>query len=271
MNPIPAATARLQGAADRGEILSAACEAFELMLRVIEGLQDPSGGAFADFVIASTYAANGRDVLLFAPALPAVSGNRASVAESESALETVVEAPPALRRHCRPAGRRCGGRSQSGRLRGLRHREAAGDPARIVARRTHRPVTDRATFGDFAGLASSQFARALSLTESPVTRTSHVAEFRRGLSQVISIMERYLDHATARPPGRQGPAGSCQTSGGEQSGTRDRISRWPESSSTAIATQPSPLATGAQQAQSANASTPPSPPWSQAPTCSRPT
>jgi len=51
-------------------VLDAACEAFEEMLSVIRGHEDPSDGWFTAFVMSGTCAANGRDAVLFAPSLP---------------------------------------------------------------------------------------------------------------------------------------------------------------------------------------------------------
>jgi hypothetical protein len=51
-------------------LLDSAYAAFELLLSVIEEHEDPATGMFAQFVLAATQAANGRDALLFAPSLP---------------------------------------------------------------------------------------------------------------------------------------------------------------------------------------------------------
>jgi hypothetical protein len=52
-------------------LLDTAYTAFELLLSAIEEHEDPASGIFAQFVFAATQAANGRDAILFAPALPA--------------------------------------------------------------------------------------------------------------------------------------------------------------------------------------------------------
>ncbi len=90
MDLIATATARLESAKDLAAILSAACDAFEFMLPVMEDQQDPAGGAFTDFVMAATYAANGRDAVLFAPSLPAGSASRSAVGRSPPALAAAI-------------------------------------------------------------------------------------------------------------------------------------------------------------------------------------
>ena len=87
MNQFTVATARLEAADDLASILYAAYDAFEFMLPVIEGQQDPASGAFTDFVMAAAYAADGRDALAFAPSLRAVAlGETTVVTCSPSAL-----------------------------------------------------------------------------------------------------------------------------------------------------------------------------------------
>jgi hypothetical protein len=90
MNLIATATARLESARDLTAILGAACDAFELMLPVIEDQQDPAGGAFTDFVMAAAYAANGRDAILFAPSLSAGSSRRSAAGHRPSALAAAI-------------------------------------------------------------------------------------------------------------------------------------------------------------------------------------
>lgn len=97
MELIATALARLEGATGLAEIFSTACDAFELMLPVIEEQQDPAGGAFTSFVIAATYAANGRDALLFAPSLPAGAAHRTPPATQASTIDVAIE----LTRLCR--------------------------------------------------------------------------------------------------------------------------------------------------------------------------
>lgn len=86
MDLIATATARLGSAGDLPAILGAACDAFELMLPLIEEQQDPAGGAFTDFVMAAAYAANGRDALLFAPSLSTNSASQSASGHQPAAL-----------------------------------------------------------------------------------------------------------------------------------------------------------------------------------------
>jgi hypothetical protein len=73
MNQIAVARERLEQATGLPAILSAAYDAFEDMLPVIEELQDPGGGAFAAFVMSGASAASGRDAVAAAPSLPSIS------------------------------------------------------------------------------------------------------------------------------------------------------------------------------------------------------
>ena len=70
MTRIDAAQRRLQQASDLAEVLDAAYEAFEAMLSVIHGVQDPASGWFAAYVMAAASAANGRNAVALAPSLP---------------------------------------------------------------------------------------------------------------------------------------------------------------------------------------------------------
>jgi hypothetical protein len=67
MDQIAVARERVEQAAGLPAILSAAYDAFEDMLPVIEELQDPGGGAFAAFVMSGASAASGRDAVAAAP------------------------------------------------------------------------------------------------------------------------------------------------------------------------------------------------------------
>jgi hypothetical protein len=62
---------RLQRDEGLAALLDTAYAVFEALLSAIEDHQDPASGMFAQFVYAATSAANGRDVILFAPSLPA--------------------------------------------------------------------------------------------------------------------------------------------------------------------------------------------------------
>ncbi len=85
-----AVTARLENAGDLAGIVSAAYQAFEVMVPLIEDQQDPAGGAFTAFVMAAAYAANGRDALLFAPSLQPASAGRAGAGYPPAALEAAT-------------------------------------------------------------------------------------------------------------------------------------------------------------------------------------
>ena len=73
MDRITTAHTRLAQANGLPGILDAAYDAFEAMLPVIHGQQNPASGAFVAFVIAAAYAANGRDAVGRAPSLPPVA------------------------------------------------------------------------------------------------------------------------------------------------------------------------------------------------------
>src|SRR5262249_2595952 len=78
MDPINAARRRLEQAVGLPAVLNAAYDALDQMLGAIEDQQAPSGGAVAAFVMSGAAAANGRDALAAAPALPsAASGDLA--------------------------------------------------------------------------------------------------------------------------------------------------------------------------------------------------
>ena len=70
MNRITTDQERLRQATRLPEILDAAYGAFEHMLSVIRIREDPAGPWFAAFVMAAASAADGRDAIAFAPALP---------------------------------------------------------------------------------------------------------------------------------------------------------------------------------------------------------
>jgi hypothetical protein len=63
---------QLAGAEGVAAVLAAGYGAFEWMLAVLEGYEDPAGEMFAAFVMAGGAAADGRDAVAFAPSLPAV-------------------------------------------------------------------------------------------------------------------------------------------------------------------------------------------------------
>ncbi len=90
MNATATVTARLKSANDLAEIVTAAHQAFEVMLPLIEDQQDPAGGAFTDFVMAAACAASGRDALLFAPSLRPASARRAATGYPPPALEAAA-------------------------------------------------------------------------------------------------------------------------------------------------------------------------------------
>lgn len=71
MTRIATVCGRLQRDEGLAALLDTAYAAFEVLLSAIEDHQDPASGMFAQFVYAATSAANGRDVILFAPSLPA--------------------------------------------------------------------------------------------------------------------------------------------------------------------------------------------------------
>jgi hypothetical protein len=78
MDSINAARTGLEQAIGLPAVLDAAYHAFDQMLGAIKDQQDPSGGAFAAFVMSGAAAANGRDALAAAPSLPrAASGDLA--------------------------------------------------------------------------------------------------------------------------------------------------------------------------------------------------
>ncbi len=70
MTPVTAIRDRLLHDGGLPALLDTAYAAFELLLAAIEDHEDPASGMFAQFVFAATHAANGRDAILFAPALP---------------------------------------------------------------------------------------------------------------------------------------------------------------------------------------------------------
>jgi hypothetical protein len=78
------------------EILAAARDAFEWMLLVLEGHEDPAGAMFAPVVMAGAAAADGRDAVAFAPSCPAVaprtSGGLSVVGEPSAAPDLSSDA-----------------------------------------------------------------------------------------------------------------------------------------------------------------------------------
>lgn len=78
MNRITEAAARLAQATDLPGVLDTAYESFEDMLAVLRRHQEDDEGAFPAFVMAACAAANGRDMIAWAPALqPAAPRERA--------------------------------------------------------------------------------------------------------------------------------------------------------------------------------------------------
>ena len=86
MEAITAAGARLERATRLPAILDAAYDAFEDMLPAIEAQQDPGGFAFTAFVMSGASAANGRDAIAAAPALPAAAVRRVTTARTSAAV-----------------------------------------------------------------------------------------------------------------------------------------------------------------------------------------
>ena len=70
MTQTPRAPHRLPEDASLELLLAAAHDAFEFLLTVIRGHQDPADGMFAAFVMSAASAADGRDALAAAPSLP---------------------------------------------------------------------------------------------------------------------------------------------------------------------------------------------------------
>ena len=97
MDPINAARTRLEQAVGLPAVLDAAYDAFDQLLGAIEHQQDPSGGAFAAFVMSGAAAANGRDALAAAPSLPrAASGDLAETMAGASHGLTTEDAAAVL-------------------------------------------------------------------------------------------------------------------------------------------------------------------------------
>jgi hypothetical protein len=67
---IVAAQERLVGARNLAEVLDAAYDAFEDLIAVIDGSEEPGGGVFTAYVVAAGRAADGRDAIAAAPSLP---------------------------------------------------------------------------------------------------------------------------------------------------------------------------------------------------------
>ena len=73
MNRIIRASERLNAAIDLPGVLDSAYRAFEDMLVVLRHHQEDDEAAFAAFILSASAAANGRDWIAWAPALPSVS------------------------------------------------------------------------------------------------------------------------------------------------------------------------------------------------------
>ncbi len=85
MTPMAAARERLRQASGLAPILAGAHEAFGAMLAAIRSQEDPATGFFAAFMMAAALAADGRDAVAFAPAMPPRRGHNAQVPEDVSA------------------------------------------------------------------------------------------------------------------------------------------------------------------------------------------
>ena len=83
MTSIPGTLQRLQHAAGLAAVLDAAYDAFEDMLQAIRAREDPASGLFAAFLMAAASAADGRDVILFAPSLPPGQGSSTPATDGE--------------------------------------------------------------------------------------------------------------------------------------------------------------------------------------------
>src|SRR6266487_532116 len=95
MHRIACARARLNSARTMPDMLSAACNAFELMLATIREHEERADGLFAAFVMAAASAADGRDALLTAPSLPwPLPTVSAPSAASDSDTSGQATAPP---------------------------------------------------------------------------------------------------------------------------------------------------------------------------------
>lgn len=70
MSPILVARDRLERADSLAAVLDAAYDAFGSMLSAIRALEDPATALFIPLVMAASSAAEGRNALCFAPALP---------------------------------------------------------------------------------------------------------------------------------------------------------------------------------------------------------
>lgn len=70
MNRILSAQNRLREATGLPAVLDAAYDAFETIRSVLREHDDPADAMFVPFVMSATAAANGRDVIGFAPSLP---------------------------------------------------------------------------------------------------------------------------------------------------------------------------------------------------------
>jgi hypothetical protein len=97
MSPVLGPRERLQHATALPAVLEAAYGAFEQMLGVIRGHENPASGMFAAFVMAAASAADGRDAVAFAPSfrprpgtqLPAdLDGERAE--EDDEAIAQII-------------------------------------------------------------------------------------------------------------------------------------------------------------------------------------
>lgn len=93
MTSIGAVQSRLEQAEGLAAILDAAYAAFEELLAHLSAHEDLGGELVAPFLLGATRAANGRDAVLFAPALPARPLHRDQpIGPGERSVESVVNA-----------------------------------------------------------------------------------------------------------------------------------------------------------------------------------
>ncbi len=201
MTSHPSGPASLHDAASLDALLAAARDAFEFLLTVTRGHQDPADGMFAAFVMSAASAADGRDALAAAPSLPwpppgqhagAADGLRPGTAAEVAACLAALSQQLAARlaQAASTAHRRRGpGRLRRGRP--VRH----PDP-----RAAHRDgaVMPGATFGDFARAAGAHLDVAGPTQPSAASRPS-----RRSLaacSRITAVMARYPPTSAPRSP-----------------------------------------------------------------------
>lgn len=94
MLAIDAMRARLDGAGSLAETLATGWDAFELLRAATDGCADGADGLFAAFMTASASAANGRDLVGWAPSLP--PGRAAGIGPRHEPLHDPDEVADAL-------------------------------------------------------------------------------------------------------------------------------------------------------------------------------